>query len=159
MPNILLKLGKILTRKKLLLFDHKQNRYTRSNTSLILKLTIFTFILNYSPQLCMNKVRQTLKLFEGTHNFASFALNKSSRLVRKHIDYETGEKHEIFHEPEWFIRTVDKICVEKVDSMLRSDVNPMYEQFDFYSAEFTSPAFFYNQVRKSSKRELDMSKQ
>ena len=107
----------------------------------------------------MNKVRETLKLFEGTHNFASFALSKTSRLVRTHIDYETGEKHDIIREPEWIIRTVDKICVQKVDSPLSSDINPMYEQFDFYTAEFTSPAFFYNQVRKSSKRARAMSKE
>ena len=95
--------------------------------------------------MCINKTIEVLKLFEGTHNFSSFALNKNSRIVSR-TDNEIGGKIDIPHEPTFFIRTVNKICVEQVESPLRSHLSPIYDQLDFYTAEFTSPAFFQNQV-------------
>lgn len=99
----------------------------------------------FSPHVCMNKTSQTLNLFEGTHNFSSFALKTSSRISSKTYN-ETGEKTYILHEPSYFIRTINKICIEQVDSPLRSHFSPIYDQFDFYTVEFSSPAFFQNQV-------------
>ena len=92
----------------------------------------------------MIKTFETLKLFEGTHNFSSFAMRKVSRIAK--VIEETGEKKEIVHEPIFFTRTVEKVRVDKIDSPESSKFNPIYDLFDFYTAEFTGIGFFHHQV-------------
>ena len=93
----------------------------------------------------INKICETLSLFEGIHNFASFAINKTSRIKSKSHD-ESGVKNEIPYEPDFFIRKVDKISVEPVNPPLSSNFSPIYDLFEFYTAEFISKGFFQNQV-------------
>lgn len=85
-------------------------------------------------------------LFEGIHNFASFAFNKSSRTVMV-LDDQSGKRIAKMHDPEFFLRKVERISVKQVDPPLSSNYNPIYDLFDFYTAEFSSKAFFQNQVR------------
>ena len=97
--------------------------------------------------MCIDKACETLNLFEGTHDFTAFAIKKSSRIAKKYYE-DSGEKIEVPYKPEHFIRTVDKISVEQVNPPLSPNFNPVYDHFDFYTAEFTSRAFFQNQVSK-----------
>ena len=94
----------------------------------------------------IEKMSETLSLFEGTHDFTAFAMNKSARIAKLMIDEESGEKVEVPQKPDHFLRTVDKISVEKVDSPVNSRFQPIYNVFDFYTAEFTAQGFFQNQV-------------
>ena len=96
----------------------------------------------------MDKAREVLKMFEGTHNFASFAANKRSRLHKKR-DPDTLLHVEIKRDHEYFVRTVENIEIEKVPPPLQSHHYFVYDAFDFYVAKFTSQAFFHNQVRES----------
>ena len=97
----------------------------------------------------MDKTLEVLKMFEGTHNFASLAMNKSSR-IKAWRDPDTQLYRDIDREPEYFIRTIDKIEVEKVPPPMIPNLYPSFDAFDFYTAKFTAKAYFQNQVRYTS---------
>ena len=95
----------------------------------------------------MDKTREVLDMFEGTHNFASFALSKASRVYVKR-DSDSQLKIEMIRDPDFFTRTIEKIELLKVPPPLDPSIFPVYDAFDFYAAKFTGKAFFHNQVRK-----------
>ena len=97
----------------------------------------------------MDRTREVLNMFEGTHNFASLAMNKSSR-IKAWRDPDTQLYRDIDREPEYFIRTIDKIEVEKVPPPMSPNLYPSFDAFDFYTAKFTAKAYFQNQVRYTS---------
>ena len=99
----------------------------------------------------MDKTREVLKMFEGTHNFASLAMTKSSR-TKKWRDPDTHLYIDIDRESDYFIRTIDKIEVEKVPPPLSPNLFSCYDAFDFYTAKFTAQSYFQNQVRYSSQQ-------
>ena len=84
------------------------------------------------PGTNMDKVRETLQLFEGTHNFMSFALKKSSRIARTNVDEETGEKVDLEYTEDFFTRTVDKISLVHVDPPCSPMFQPIFDMFDFW---------------------------
>ena len=95
----------------------------------------------------MNKTRKVLEMFEGTHNYASFALTKGSRVYVKR-DSNSQLKIELVRDPDFFTRTIEKIELVKVPPPLDPSIFPLYDAFDFYAAKFIGRAFFHNQVRK-----------
>ena len=105
----------------------------------------------------MDKTLEVLKMFEGTHNFASLAMNKSSRILSRR-DPDTQLYRDIDREPDYFIRTIDKIEVEKVPPPMSPSLFPSYDAFDFYTAKFTAKAYFQNQVRYTSHRTLRIAR-
>ena len=94
----------------------------------------------------MDKTREVLKMLEGPHNFASFAMNKSSRIETKR-NPDSQEKIETYRDQEFFTRTMDKIDIKQVPPPLSPEICPVYDLFDFYTVQFTAKAFFQNQVR------------
>ena len=94
----------------------------------------------------MDKTREVLKMLEGSHNFASFAMNKKSRLQTKRSP-DQQEKIVTVRDEEFFIRTMDKIEIKQVSPPLSPELCPVYDSFDFYTVEFRAKAYFQNQVR------------
>ena len=95
----------------------------------------------------MDKTKEVLEMFEGTHNHASFALSKASRVYSKR-DSDSQLKIEMIRDQDFFTRTIEKIELAKVPPPLDPSLFPVYDAFDFYAAKFTGRAFFHNQVRK-----------
>ena len=86
------------------------------------------------------KAEAMLQKLVGTHDFTAFS-NKDAQILKLN-----GARIKMEMPEEYFHRKIDEVTFSKISTPFSTQLNPIYDLFEFYEFSITASSFYRNQV-------------